>query len=269
MRPEDKKIFDSSKILISRTTNSDFSDPFPVYLDTEGLYPSNNMYCLVPYEKSKEENPTPSGWQTLSRQDQLFWLVGILNSELLKRLSMVGRGNRQLLRSRLLALPLPEYVDKRIIKVTSHIVEIEQKKQEGDIVKFKKQLNELVLESYDNPVLPPKVDYGALADEWVTERRKPKLTAVGQVLAVDGQLVKIRLGNLLDDEDTAWLPLPYNMPGWALDGTVFTVDFPEDVSYFADLRDRPYALQNFRHTPRPYRKIDEMQVSLYAKLGIE
>ena len=269
MRPEDKKIFDSSKILISRSTNSDSSDPFPVYLDTEGLYPNNHMYCLVPYDKNEGECSIPSGWQTLSRLDQLFWLVGILNSELLKRLSMIGRGNRQLLRSRLLALPLPEYVDKRIINVTSQIIEIEQKKQEGDIAKLKKQLNTLVLESYGNPVLLPKVDYGELADEWVTERSKPKLTAVGQVLAVDEQMVQVRLGNLLDDEDTGWLPLPYNMPGWALDGTVFTVDFPEDVSYFADLQDRPYALQNFRHTPRPYRKIDEMQVSLYAKLGIE
>ncbi|MCB9432299.1 MAG: N-6 DNA methylase [Ardenticatenaceae bacterium] len=269
MRPKRKDIFDSSKVLISRTTNSDYSDPFPVYLDTEGLYPSDNMYCLVPYNKNEIECPTPSGWQTLSRQDQLFWLVGILNNELLKRLSMVGRGNRQLLRLRLLALPLPEYVDKRIINVTSQIIEIEQKKQEGDIAKLKKQLNELVLESYGNPVLPPEANCRALADEWATECSKPKLTTVGQVLAIDGQMVEIRLGNLLDDEDTAWLPLPYNMPSWAFDGTVFTVDFPEDVSYFADLQDRPYALQNFRHTPRPYRKIDEMQVSLYAKLGIE
>ncbi|MCP4420353.1 MAG: N-6 DNA methylase [Chloroflexi bacterium] len=269
MRPGRKNIFDSSKILISRTTNSDSSDPFPVYLDTEGLYPSNNMYCVVPNEDYKEESPTPSGWLTLSRQDQLLWLVGILNNQLLKGYSMIGRGNRQLLRSRMLALPLPEYVDKRIIKVTSQIIAIEQNKQQGDIAELKSKLNDVVLESYGNPSLPPKVDYMALADEWSAERTKPKLAAVGQVLAVDGQSVKMRLGNLLDDDDAAWLPIPYNMPGWALDGTIFTVDFPEDISHFVDLLDRPYALQNFRHTPRPYRTVDEMRASLYAKLGIE
>jgi hypothetical protein len=227
------------------------------------------MYCLVPHKKFEEGAPAPSEWQTLSHEDQLLWLVAILNSQLLKRYSMIGRGNRQLLRSRLLALPLPEYVDNRIIKITSQIIAIEQDKQQGDIAELKRKLNDVVLESYGNPSLPPEVNYETLADEWSAERTKPKLTATGQVLAVDEQSVKMRLGNLLDDEDTAWLPVPHNMPGWALDGTVFTVDFPEDVSYFADLQGRPYALQNFRHTPRPYRTIDEMQTSLYAKLGIE
>ena len=55
------------------------------------------------------------------------------------------------------------------------------------------------------------------------------------------------------------------IPGWALDGTVFEAEISEDVETFEELTQRPWAIRHFRHTPRPYFTDDELR----KELGIE
>jgi hypothetical protein len=80
--------------------------------------------------------------------------------------------------------------------------------------------------------------------------------------------VYLYLDNLLDEVQEAWIPLPQELPGWALDGTVFEAELSWAVETFDDLAKRPWALRNFSHTPRPYLTLEELQDRLASKLGI-
>ena len=55
------------------------------------------------------------------------------------------------------------------------------------------------------------------------------------------------------------------MPGWALDGTAFKAELSQDVETFQELAQRPWAIRQFHHTPRPYLTDDELR----EELGIE
>jgi hypothetical protein len=55
------------------------------------------------------------------------------------------------------------------------------------------------------------------------------------------------------------VPLPSELPGWALDGQIFTAEISEDIQTLEELSQRPWALRGFKHTPRPYLTIDELK----------
>ncbi|MEA5509334.1 hypothetical protein VB715_06105 [Crocosphaera sp. UHCC 0190] len=40
------------------------------------------------------------------------------------------------------------------------------------------------------------------------------------------------------------MPILPEMPGWALDGTVFKAELSEDVETFAELKKRPWAIRS-------------------------
>jgi hypothetical protein len=127
----------------------------------------------------------------------------------------------------------------------------------------------VVEESYGKPLwidikrtgVPPELE------EWRLERTKPTFTVLGQVLEIskDNTQIRLYLSGLLDDNREEWLPLLPEMPGWALDGTVFEAELSEDVETFQELAQRPWAIRRFRHTPRPYLTDDELR----EELGVE
>lgn len=268
---ENETIYDSPKVLISRSTNWTAKDPLPTYFDTEGFCPSKHTYCVVPLENVNHTIVVPPGWDLLSYNEKLLWLVGILNSRLLKEWSKLGRGSRQLLKEHLLSLPLPAKVDYKIIEITRHIIDLERDiRQDDEIDALKERLDKLVQQSYGNPYIPPAIDYNAIAREWANERKEDCFVATGRILDVDPQQMQVLLylNNLDDEIEEAWVPLPQNMPAWALDGTVFDVDIPRNIRTFAELADRPWALQNFQHTRRPYLSFEELRSQLLTKLGV-
>ena len=100
--------------------------------------------------------------------------------------------------------------------------------------------------------------------EWKQEQIKPTLTVIGQVLEVseNKQEILLHLDGLIDDDEEAWLPILPELPGWALDGTVFEAELSEEVETFQDLADNPWSLRHFRHTPYPYLTNDELRQKL-------
>lgn len=93
-------------------------------------------------------------------------------------------------------------------------------------------------------------------------------TVRGQVLAcsVPQQRILLYLSGLTDDFKQAWIPFPPFLPGWALDGTVFEAKIPESIESFEDLWRSPWAIQNFKHTPRPYLTDEELRQELFGVL---
>jgi hypothetical protein len=127
--------------------------------------------------------------------------------------------------------------------------------------------------SYGNPersIILPRTGRLPDLDLWEQEKSLPTFTVTGQVLDFDmgSNKVYLYLDNLLDEVQEAWIPLPQELPGWALDGTVFEAELSRAVETFDDLAKRPWALRNFSHTPRPYLTLEELQDRLASKLGI-
>jgi hypothetical protein len=211
MREKAESVFDSPKVLVSRSTNFLANDPLPAYLDTEGLCPNNDVYSLVPLEKALS-GLQPTNWQGLSDYDKFLWLVGLLNSSVVRTFSKYGRSSRHLNKWHLKNLPLPAQVEKEIIEKTAYIIDLERGiREDGDIDAVKKDLDALVQKSYGNPYIPPPIDYEDILHEWVEEQEKEQFfTATGQVLGIDYQQMQIHLylDNLDDEVEDAWISLP-------------------------------------------------------------
>ena len=270
---EKSELFDLPKILVGSRVNRGSVKPLAVQLDTTGFCPDNNVFCILPVEEAGKHNDgyesdeTPDGWNKLNYEEQRLWLLGILASDLANALSLIGRNSRQITSNTLCQLPLPLKIDSRIIDITRQIIERDQSKSpipEPD--NLREQLDEVVEKSYGNPQWieikrtgePPELEL------WKSERTKPTLSVIGQILEIskDNTQIRLYLSGLLDDNREEWLPILPEMPGWALDGTVFEAELSEDVETFEGLAERPWAIRRFRHTPYPYLTNAELKQKL-------
>jgi 16S rRNA G966 N2-methylase RsmD len=269
-------LFDLPKIFVGRKVNRGSLYPLAAQLDTTGLCPDNNIFCVLPAQQAGKSFQLPNDkefvqeWNQLTYEDQRLWLLGILSSQIANSLSLIGRKTHEITRDELCKILLPQRINQRIIEITRQIIERDQQRleiPEPDELKIK--LNEIVEESYGNPHWieikrtgkPPELEL------WKSEQTKPTFTVRGQVLEVsqDNSKIHLYLTGLLDDSREDWLPILPEMPGWALDGTVFKAELSQDVETFEELAQRPWAIRQFRHTPRPYLTDDELR----EELGIE
>jgi hypothetical protein len=274
-------LFEKSKILVSNIANTASNNPLPVQLDTIGFCPNNNIWCILPIQEAQKTNKNsqvdkqPQNWNNLSIAEQRLWLLGILNSELAIALSMTGRGNVVLTENILLQFQLPLLVDRQIIDIMSQMVERDQNREAiPDPDPMRQELNRLVEQSYGNPTWAKRQRTGKSPElkAWQEEqKRNQTLTVIGQVLDInqDKNQILLRLSGLLDDNEDEWIPLPQELPSWALDGTVFRAELTEDIETFEELSQRPWALRKFRHTPYPYLTNDELKTKLSRMTGRE
>lgn len=275
-RIKNERLLDLPKVLVGSDVNRGTSNPLAAHLDTIGLCPNNHIFCIFPIKEAGKHDRKYDvcqewqEWAALSYEEQKLWLLGILASQIAGELSLEGRSSRGITKDLLYQLPLPYKIDYRIIEITRQIVERDQQRleiPEPDELRIK--LNEIVEESYGNPHWieikrtgePPELEL------WKSEQTKPTFTVRGQVLEVseDKSQIRLYLSGLLDDHREDWLPILPEMPGWALDGTVFQAELSQDVETFEELAQRPWAIRQFRHTPRPYLTDDELR----EELGIE
>ena len=264
-------LFDIPKIFVGRISNIASNNSLSVQLDTTGFCPNNNVWCILPIQevnkrnKKYQEGKQPSNWLTLSFEQQKLWLLGILSSDLAIELSRSGRGNIALNSNILLNFPLPLSVDQKIIDITDQMVKRDQNREsipEND--PLRQELNRLVEKSYGNPTYIKRQRTGESPElkAWQNEQEKPTKTAIGQVLEIseDQSQVRMSISRLMNDDETEgeWIPLPQELPGWALDGTPFKVQLSKDIKTFEQLRERPWALRKFVHEPRAYLTNEEL-----------
>lgn len=273
-------LFDKSKIFVSNIANTASNRPLSVQFDDIGFCPNKNVWCILPIEESQikttknSSDKKPSNWSSLSFAQQKLWLLGILASDLAMELSMYGRGTIYINKKILSGFPLPLVVDPRIIDVIGEMVKREQNREPiPNPDPLREELNRLVEKSYGNPTWIKRQRTGKSPElkAWQEEQKRKTLTVIGQVLEIsqDNDQILLRLSGLLDDNEEAWLPLPQELPGWALDGTVFRAELAEDIETFEELSQRPWALRKFRHTPYPYLSNDELKTKLSRMTGRE
>jgi hypothetical protein len=275
-QPNDEMVYDSPKILVSRSTNRGAKEPISAYLDVLGLCPISDIYCIVPIYPQDgfihDATFDQKIWVSLTYNERLLWLLGILNSELAIDILMPERDARHIDKDNWLNFPLPTTIDREIITIVDDIIRREQRDApDAEIAPLRRRLNAVVEAAYGHPVRPLSlVRTGELPDapQWQAERKEKPMSVTGQVLDVDAEKnqVLLSLAGLVDDEPEAWVPLPPELPGWALDGTVFSADISATVETFAMLRARPWALRNVKHTPRPYLSLSDLQAKLTASI---
>lgn len=276
-------LFDISKILIARKVNRGSKYPLAIQWDDTGFCPDNNVYCVLPaLEVNKysldyqSPHDYPIGWLSLNYSDKCLWLLGICTSKIASSLSLIGRKTHEITVSELCRLSLPFKIDGEIIEVTRQIIDLEKQRDlllETQIQSLRQNLDYLVEKSYGNPSWKEITRTGKSPElkAWQEEQKIKTLTVIGQVLEIsqDNDQILLRLSGLLDDNEEAWLPLPQELPGWALDGTVFRAELTEDIETFKELSQSPWALRKFRHTPYPYLSNDELKTKLSRMTGRE
>jgi type I restriction-modification system DNA methylase subunit len=255
-RVDKADLFERTKILVVRKANRDSKRPILGQLDEIGLCPDNNAYCVFPADEVGRYCPGyaqpeeyPQGWEALTVTQKRLWLIGLLSSQLVNHLSS-GRKSHEITLDEFCSIPLPLIIDLRIIHTTEQIIERDKHRETIEAQDdLQCTLDKLVQESYGNPNLG-SLDIGS----WKIERSKSTWTVSGQILEIslDKQQIKLHLTGLSGNQQEAWVPLPQELPGWALDGTVFEAQLSQDVETFEQLAQRPWALRRFRHTPRPY-----------------
>jgi hypothetical protein len=268
--PEVPELFDLPKILVGRSVNRGSQSPLVALFDNVGMCPDRHVFCVLSIQEAHRSNrgfntsaKFPQNWESLNTEKQHLWLLGILASSLGNSLSLIGRGTRDITSEVLCNFPLPMYVDVKIIEVVQQVIRRDQANEEiPEIDLLYQELNNLVEKSYGNPNwieikrtgIPPELE------EWASEQTKPTWSVSGQVIEVcsNTQQVKLHLTGLSGDRQEEWIPLPQELPGWALDGTVFEAQLSQDVETFEQLAQRPWALRHFRHTPRPYLTDEEL-----------
>jgi hypothetical protein len=281
-RPENKALFDLPKLLVARKVNRGSNYPLGAQFDDTGFCPDNNVFCVLPASEVNKytlgyQTPDdfPDEWFSLTYENKCLWLLGIFTSRIANSLSLIGRKNHEITGDDLCRLPLPFKVNLEIIHVTRKIIDLEQRRDlfpEEQINDLRHVLDQLVKDSYGNPLWREIARVGKSSElkAWEVEP-KETLTVIGQILELsqDKEQVLLRVSGLLDDNEEEWLPLPPELPGWALDGTVFRAELSEDVETFQELSQRPWALRKFRHTPYPYLTNDELKVKLDGMIDRE
>ena len=273
---DNETLFDISKVLIARKVNRGSNYPLAAQFDDVGFCPNNNVFCVLPavdvnkYTSGYQlPNKLPNEWISLNYKDKCLWLIGICSSRIANSLSLIGRKTREITVDELCRLPLPFEVDLDIVEVTRQIINLEKRRDlslETQINSLRQNLNQLVKKSYGNPSWKEIARVGkkksAELEAWEREQKKTTKTAIGQVLEIseDNTQVRMYISRLMDDDDTEgeWVPIPQELPGWSLDGTPFEVQLSNDVRTFEQLKERPWALRSFRHTPRPYLTDEEL-----------
>jgi hypothetical protein len=272
LRLANESLFDLPKLLVGSRSNRNSLEPLVARLDTVGFCPNKDVFCVLPIAHAQKQNAgfakneTPENWNNLTYEDQRLWLLGLLTSKLLNDLSLLERDSRGITTDALLKLPLPKQVDSRIIRVTEQIIQREQNRESvPDQDDLRNYLNKLVENSYGNPKWESiqRTGVSPELEAWKAEQKIQTRTTIGQILEVSttNNQVYIYISRLMDDDDNVqgeWIPLPQELPGWALDGTPFEAELSHDVKTFDQLRERPWALRRFRHTPRPYFTDDEL-----------
>ncbi len=270
---KNEHLFDVPKLLVGNAGNRSSESPLSCQIDTIGLCPNHHVFCILPVKEAEkcvtgyENSDIPTQFAEFTYGDQKLWLLGILTSKLGNDLSMIGRKSRELTRQALCDLPLPLKIDRQIIDVTRQIVERDFRHDPiPSPDPLRERLEALVNESYGNPQwieisrtgTPPELK------AWKHERTKPTWTVSGQVLDIskEGDKIFLYLNGLVDENREKWMPILPELPGWALDGTVFKAQLSQDVETFEELSKRPWALRDFRHTPYPYSTYEELEEKL-------
>lgn len=267
------ELLESAKIIISRGTNRNADKPFRVYFDDSSLWPSNNNYCIT--APGRSSSTLVAGFSELTATEQLLWLTGIFSSTVASHLVLSRRSARSASKKTWTDMPLPTAVDKAIIDLVQAVIEEEKKGAETVFLRapalpgVRSKLDELVLRSYGDPVVLeiPRTGPDHFNDQIAKVRQEPSAVVVGQVMEVDrkdgGDRILLYLQGIADQKREAWIPLPFELPGWALDGTPFEALIPRRIMTFHDLEDRA-ALYDFEHSPRAYETDEELAVRLRA-----
>lgn len=266
-RLKNKDLFDRPKLMVGRSINRNSKDPLAACLDTIGLCPNVHTHCITTLESKGQKTDTtsnPIGWLHLSNEEKLLWLLGVLTSELACEISLIGRAARQLQAKVLRNFPLPVRIDQKIVVVVRQMVVRDQRREPlmtPDPLRL--HLNELVEASYGKPsrVSTPRTGVTPEYEASQVEAARSTVTVTGQVrdISVVRGEVLLWMQGINDELNESWIPLPPEMPGWAIDGDIFTADLSDDIETFSELAERPRALREFRHTPRPYLTIEELE----------
>lgn len=230
------------KLMAHNSSNRATRVGLPVYLDRHGYWPDHNVHCVV-VRRDADDSVAPDGWRELSEEGKLLWLLSILRSDVGRGFIESRRSSRHTSKDTIGKIPLPPEVSDKLID------EMRAWDADGAAAPHLTRINAEVARSYG--VQPTQLTRSGIDPQmraWDAERQRPARRVHGHVAAVreDGR-IHVHMSDLPMPRSGSAIPLPQEMPGWALAGLWFEAALTADVTTVEDLVARPWSLRAFRH----------------------
>lgn len=238
------------KVVTRRVANRDSRSPLAPLIDAEGCLPDSNYYALV-----FRSNALPNSWERCSVPLRLGALTAILGSQVVQQLLHGSRPARYLPKAALADLPLPARLTTRFVALVADALAMNRADKPISEL-LSSEIEEQVVLMLGFEAAPSVPSIAAQLQEFA--RSGPVREAVGQVLDLDVRKQRIRLYLSGFDVEDEVVPVPAELPGWALEGVPFDVQLPVECRTVGEAA-AGWSLTGFRHTPRPYLTEQEVE----------
>jgi len=259
------------KLIVTRNTNRNATIQVKVAFDDTGVFPESNFYCLGLFDNSDSLDP----WvrRLLSEVDRsalLLWIAAVMNSPVAQAWVAMCSPPRSSALDVFMSLPLPAYdpVLPSLVRQTASLPRFSD-----DFSELVDEINGEVLRSYgltgaDASGIQRYLE--SLTEPWAESpahahlpQNRPYRRISGTVVSIDvqGQRVVFDLPRYSRDaRGPIALPLPRELPGWALrEGIEFTCAVPTHCRDVSELLSDPWILRDFRAVPYSYLDEDELE----------
>jgi hypothetical protein len=211
-----------SKIIINSARSP--VSPWRMYaaIDREGIYPSRNFHCIMP--KTKDAPP-------------LEVLAAILNSHVANAFIDSFNRKRWLLEGKIESVPFPITTIDQQQQIIRCVRSLEHSYNTGEVSKLddiifdvygicgaQKEILVRHFSNFNRPGFDVKETSPIKKSIWQKQGDTHKVA--GRIISIDSKLQQITM-MLLSSEDEVSMPIPENLPGWALEaGRSFEATIP-------------------------------------------
>ncbi len=271
LRKYKRPLLHGPKLIVTGNTNRNARIQVKVAFDDAGVFPESNLYCLGLFNNSGSLSPWVKRLLSeFNRRDLLLWIAAVMNSPVGQAWVAMCSPPRSSPLDVFMSLPLPAY-DPALPGLVGHTASLAR--TSDDFSELVNKINEEVLRSYgltDADAADIQRYLDSLTKPWAESpayahlpQSRPYRRISGAVASIDVQGQRVTLDLPRYSRDTSGpivLPLPRELPGWALrEGVKFSCSVPADCRDVSELLSDPWILRDFRLVPYSYLDEDELE----------
>jgi SAM-dependent methyltransferase len=266
-RKYSRSLLHGPKLIVTSNTNRNARSQLRVAFDDAGVLPGHNFKCLGLFT----ERAKMSDWavQLAAREGErsvLLWIAAVMNSPIAHAWVATYSPPRSTAIRVFMTLPIPTSYDPSVAILVEKTKAVGR--NSGDHAVLTSKINEAVLDSYglsadESADVQKYLD--SLIDPWAESPSNAHVPKRGKYRRISGVVVSLDVLSQTVTLDMPrysresggpiTVPLPREMPGWALrEGVEFTCAVPAECRSADELRKDPWLLRDF--LPVPYSYLD-------------
>ena len=280
-RKYSRPLLHGPKLIVTSNTNRNARSQLRVAFDDTGVFPGHNFKCLGLFEdRSKMSEWAAQLVAQAGERPVLLWIAAVMNSAVAHAWVATYSPPRSTAIRVFMTLPIPAEYDPVIAAMVEATKAVGRNSEEHAALTAK--INEAVLNSYGLSTVEfsdLRKYLDSLTDPWAESPPDAHVPRRGKYRRISGVVASIDVLNQAISLDLPrysretggpiLLPLPKEMPGWALhEGAEFTCAVPVESRSAEELQLDPWLLRDFLPVPYSYLDVSGLEEILgFEKLG--